>query len=210
MTSWLTRRQIIRLLGSSFLTTAASGLVALAAYTEASETSVEAWMDAWMKSRKVVSGPLHVSRFVEPIYFLLSQISWRPNLGQMRTYQAVDVPTGFVTDFASIPRLFWSMLRPDGEYAYAAVIHDFLYWTQTRSREEADSIFLLAMKDFDIAEVTVTTIYDAVRIGGGKAWKENAGLKLAGEKRVLKRFPEDPTMRWSNWKKQPNVFADRP
>ena len=48
------------------------------------------------------------------------------------------MPTGFVTDFASIPPIFYSVLRPDGEYAYAAVIHDYLYWTQTRPREDAD------------------------------------------------------------------------
>ena len=61
------------------------------------------------------------------IWYLKKPISWRPGDGQSR-YPPVVVPTGFVTDLASIPRVFWSVLRPDGEYAYAAVIHDYLYW----------------------------------------------------------------------------------
>lgn len=202
----LTRRDLLKVLGASFV--AAYGSTS-SICAQVQDGSVEEWMNAWMKSRKAVAGPLDISRFVEPIYFLMKPISWRPNPDQAAQYQAVEVPTGFVTDFASIPRVFWSMLRPDGEYAYAAVVHDFLYWTQTRPREVADTIFLLAMKDFGIGEVTIRTIYDAVRLGGGSAWKENAALKLNGEKRVLKRFPEDPTTRWSDWKKKPDVFSEK-
>jgi len=202
----LRRRDLIKLLGTSFVAASVGTFSTLLSYAEAQDVSVEKWMDAWMKSRKVVVGPLHISRFVEPIYFLTKPISWRPNPDQAAKYQAVDVPTGFVTDFASIPRPFWSLLRPEGEYAYAAIVHDFLYWTQTSSREVADRIFLLAMKDFGIRDTTIAAIYNAVRIGGGKAWEKNSKLKLNGEKRVLKQFPEDPTTRWSDWKKQPNVF----
>ena len=199
-----TRREILRLLGMGCVATAAPA--ALPSYARAQDVSVEEWMEAWMKSRRVAEGPLHLSRFAEPMYFLLRPIAWRPDPGQAVKYQAVDVPTGFVTDLASVPRPFWSLLRPDGEYAYAAIIHDFLYWTQTRPREVADRILLLAMNDFGIEADTTTIIYSAVRLAGAKAWAENAKLKLNGEKRILKRFPEDPTTRWSDWKKQPNVF----
>lgn len=202
----LTRRGFLKLFGTGFVAASSGGSSALWANAQAEDVSIEKWMDAWMKSRKAVMGPLHISRFVEPIYFLTNPISWRPNPDEANKYEAVTVPTGFVTDFASIPRIFWSLLRPDGEYAYAAVIHDFLYWTQTRSREVADEIFLRAMKDFGIGEATVQAIYKAVRLGGGPAWKEDSALKRNGEKRVLKRFPEDPTARWSDWKKKPDVF----
>ncbi len=35
----------------------------------------------------------------------------------------------FITDIASIPRIFWSLLnlKPDGQHRAAALIHDFLY-----------------------------------------------------------------------------------
>jgi len=128
-----------------------------------------------------------------------------PNAGQ-EEYAAVSVPTGFVTDLTSIPRAFWSLLRPDGEYAYAAVVHDYLYWMQTRSREEADQILKFAMEDFEIPVMTAGTIYGAVRAGGQVAWKGNAKLKAKGEKRLLTQFPQDPRTRWEDWKQRPGVF----
>lgn len=171
----------------------------------ANEMSMETWMTEWMSGTKAVGGMLNVSRFREPIYFLTAPISWTPNPGQER-YKAVNVPRGFVTDFASIPRAFWSALRPDGEYAYAAVVHDYLYWTQTRSRDEADDIFKMAMEDFDVGTGTVGTIYNAVRVGGKVAWNGNAKKKAQGEKRILTRFPQDPRTKWDDWKQRPGVF----
>src|SRR5262245_22776830 len=57
----------------------------------------------------------------------------------------IVVPDGFVTDFASIPRAFWTIYPRTGRYQWAAVVHDYLYWEQTLSREEADHILLEAM-----------------------------------------------------------------
>ncbi|MDR4469625.1 MAG: DUF1353 domain-containing protein [Nitrospira sp.] len=172
----------------------------------AQDVSIETWMNEWMSVSKAPGGMLRISRFREPIYFLTAPISWTPNLGQER-YEAVHVPKGFVTDFASIPRIFWSTLRPDGEYAYAAVVHDYLYWTQMRSREEADHIFKMAMEDFEVGTVTIGAIYSAVRVGGQLAWKGNAEKKAQGEKRILTRFPQDPRTKWEDWKERPGVFA---
>ncbi len=118
----------------------------------------ETWMTEWMQGvSKSPGGVLKLSRFREPIYFLLAPISWTPNPGQTGS-ETVTAPTGFVTDLASIPAVFYSLLRPDGEYAYAAIIHDYLYWTQTRSRDEADDIFNLAMEDFEIGTIKRNTI----------------------------------------------------
>jgi hypothetical protein len=164
-------------------------------------------MNRWITGEKALGRAMRVSRFRDPIYFLLAPISWTPNLSEVRKYQAVEVPTGFVTDFASIPPIFFSVLRADGEYAYAAVIHDYLYWTQVRSREEADEILKLAMQDLKVDSVKLTAIYEAVRHFGGKAWKDNARLKSLGEKRILVKFPEDPAISWDDWKKRPDVFA---
>lgn len=61
----------------------------------------------------------------------------------------ITVPAGFVTDFASIPRLFWRILPPWGSYNRAAVVHDFLYHTHYTTRAEADLIFLWLMKELD-------------------------------------------------------------
>lgn len=160
-----------------------------------------------MAVNRAPGGILQVLRFKEPIYFLLKPISWTPNGNQSRL-EKVDVPIGFVTDFASILRLFWSLLRTDGDYAYAAVIHDYLYWTQRRSRAISDQIFKFAMQDFKINKAIVEIVYRAVRLGGGTAWSDNAKLKASGEGRILKVFPTDPTTSWKDWKIPAGVFAD--
>ena len=161
--------------------------------------TIENWMNGWMPQDRQGVGTLHLSRFSDPIYFLTKPITWKPNPGQEK-FQSVTVPIGFVTDFASIPRIFWSVLPPDGTYTYPAIVHDFLYWTQTRSRDEADMILKFAMEDFAVGAVASTAIYNAVHIFGGNAWNENARLKIRGEKRILKRFPDDPTVTWPAWK----------
>ena len=61
---------------------------------------------------------------------------------------------------------FYSLLRPDGDYTYPAIIHDYLYWTQDRSREAADDIFKFGMEDFAISKVKIVAIYEAVRLAG--------------------------------------------
>jgi hypothetical protein len=167
--------------------------------------TAEEWMTRWMAIDKAPGGLLQVSRFKQPIYFLTKPIKWTPNANQQQ-FAAVDVPVGFVTDFASIPRVFWSLLPTDGEYAYAAVIHDYLYWTQTRPRDFSDQIFKLVMQDFKIRPLTIEVIYRAVRLGGGSAWSQNAKLRASGERRILKVFPTDPTTSWNDWKRRPEFF----
>lgn len=38
----------------------------------------------------------------------------------------IRVPKGFITDGASVPKMFWNLLPPWGEYGQAAVLHDYL------------------------------------------------------------------------------------
>jgi hypothetical protein len=98
------------------------------------------------------------------------------------------------------------VLRPDGPYTYSAILHDYLYWDQSVTRDAADEILKFSMQDFRVDSATITAIHSAVRLGGGAAWEGNARLKAAGERRVLKRFPDDPTVRWIEWKRQPDIF----
>lgn len=175
--------------------------------------SSDEWMSQWMReSQSTASGDgapaglLYVGRFADPVYFLREAISWKPNPPEQGAYNPVQVPVGFVTDFASVPRLFWSALRPDGLYAYAAIIHDYLYWEQPLPRKTCDEILKLCMQDFGVGALSKWAIYAAVRMGGGSAWSENASLKVAGEKRILKRFPDDPTIQWVQWKTRADIY----
>ena len=130
-------------------------------------------------------------------------ILWRPNDGQ--AFQLVEVPEGFVTDLTSVPRVFWQVLRPEGRHAYAAVVHDYLYWTQSpsRSRQEADQILNFALEDSKVSRFVRWSIYQAVDKFGQDAWDNNKRLKALGERRVLSRQPSDLSTSWDDWKKVP-------
>lgn len=61
----------------------------------------------------------------------------------------VIVPKGFITDFASVPKKLWGLVGPYGRHTKAAVLHDWLYSSQSKenfSKEVADRLFLLFME----------------------------------------------------------------
>ena len=99
-------------------------------------------------------------------------------VGEQDSDELITVPTGFVTDFASIPRMFWTILPKWGKYGNAAVVHDFLYCTQPEqySRKRADEIFLEAMLVLDVGKCTAKAMYKAVRAFGGPGWKKATEL----------------------------------
>jgi Protein of unknown function (DUF1353) len=147
-------------------------------------------------------------RFLDPVFYLLEPFTWTPNAPNVSNIQPVTVPKGFVSDLASVPRVFYSLYRPDGEYSQAAVVHDYLYWTQERSKKETDLIFKIAMEDLELSRLDVSILYAAVALLGNSAWVKNRQLKAAGEQRILKVFPDpkDVKTRWVDWKRSPSVF----
>ena len=92
--------------------------------------------------------------------------------------ERIDVPIGFVTDLASVPRIFWNILPPFGKYDGAAIVHDYLYSCQFWERSKCDSILLEAMKSEGVSWITRYTIYWGVRAGGWYAWSEHTKEKL--------------------------------
>jgi hypothetical protein len=165
-----------------------------------------AWMSQAIATIKGSDSPLYFGRFRDEWYFLTAPIEWKRNPGQSGP-EGVEVPRGFVSDLASIPPIFFSVLRPDGQYAYASIIHDYLYWEQSQPRAIADEIFKMSMQDFQIDQSKIFAIYEAVRTLGQRAWDANKQLKQKGEKRVLKTFPPNARVLWTDWKKQTDVFA---
>lgn len=163
------------------------------------------WPDAPMSWVKAIDGrgltsPLKVGFFIDDMVYLLSPIVWTPTSPDQKKYAEVRVPLGFVTDLTSVPRVFYSLFRPDGRYAQAAVVHDYLYWDQARPREEADDIFRMAMMDLQVDSASYNTLFTAVSLFGAKAWRANANAKAKGERRVLSRLPQEATARWSEWR----------
>lgn len=81
----------------------------------------------------------------------------------------VIVPEGFVTDFASTPKLFYPIFPPIGIYNKAAMVHDFLYTAGSDSaitREDADRFFLQAMEVLKVPSWKRRLMFFAVRLFG--------------------------------------------
>lgn len=87
-------------------------------------------------------------------------------VGSEDSERSITVPKGFRTDFASVPRIFWRIVPPVGLYGKAAVLHDWLYFSEFATREEADDIFLEAMEVLGVPKYRRLTMYYAVRLFG--------------------------------------------
>ena len=113
----------------------------------------------------------------------------RYDVGAEDSGETITVPAGATTDLASIPRLVSGILPPDGPWAKAAVVHDWLYstrgeclrhesdgWTLYRTRRraytraEADKILGEAMEVLGVPAWKRAVIYRAVRLGGQGGW----------------------------------------
>ncbi|EAO0947453.1 DUF1353 domain-containing protein [Salmonella enterica] len=113
-----------------------------------------------------------MSRFTTPaILEMLGHYNWRvhePFAFYLSDDESdvIEVPAGFVTDLATVPRIFWSVMPPDGKYAKAAIIHDYLYDNALRTKKEADLIFLDGMAVLGVPKWKRIVMYLAVRIFG--------------------------------------------
>ena len=81
--------------------------------------------------------------------------------------QPIEVPAGFVTDYASVPRFLWSIFPPHGAARLASVVHDYLYSLRECPRAIADAVFLVAMKTSGVVAWRRWAMYLAVRLFGG-------------------------------------------
>lgn len=109
------------------------------------------------------------------------------DVGAEGSGDTIDVPVGFLTDFASIPRILWWLFPKWGRYGNAAVIHDFCYWEQRRSRRRSDEIFLEAMGVLRVERLTRTILFWAVRLFGWWAWRRTRRYKAHGWTKITTR-----------------------
>lgn len=112
--------------------------------------------------------PLTVTKIDANLWVV--EIPFRYYIGDESSF--VDVPDGTLTDFASVPRIFWTVLSPDGEHTQAAVLHDYLYKSHIKTRKESDDIFLEAMGVLKVSFWKKNIMYWSVRIFGRIAWNE--------------------------------------
>lgn len=100
---------------------------------------------------------------------LIEPLIYRSGKGEL-----LKVPAGTITDYASIPRVFWNLkgFSPTGDAKFPAILHDYLYSLRGsapyfKTRREADDLLLEAMQLVGVIWRRRQTIYWAVRIFGG-------------------------------------------
>jgi hypothetical protein len=117
-----------------------------------------------------------------PVYTLLDQLSYKSDLlydefdsnfnKLFHNEGIVVVPKGYQTDLASIPWPYSLVLKPNGPWERAAVVHD---WLCSRSRKEewanfgvnyrlADAVFHEAMKTDGVHTVFASVFWFYVRL----------------------------------------------
>lgn len=84
-------------------------------------------------------------------------------VGSLNSDDRIDVPIGFVTDFASIPKYFQWLYPQIGRYGKPAVLHDYLYSNGIGTKERADYIFYEAMGVLKVPNCTRNIMYFVVR-----------------------------------------------
>jgi uncharacterized protein DUF1353 len=139
----------------------------------------------------IVYTPLRSQQRMDPVDFkpfvdgrnwiVRERLTYRIGISQ----DSLTVPVGFVTDLASIPPALQSFIQQNGPYLLPAVVHDYLYWKQTCTRDQSDQILLLAMIEHAVPEAQRFAIYQAVHFAGMFAWDENARSRKAGLVRIL-------------------------
>jgi len=95
-------------------------------------------------------------------------------------WHGLVVPKGFITDWASIPRPFWSIINPAGRIKSASLVHDYAYSVKgvfpnypRHTRRQCDGIFMDIMIVVGMSWFKRTMAYQAVRIFGWIAWNNS-------------------------------------
>jgi hypothetical protein len=110
--------------------------------------------------------PLQIEQIDERHWRLLRAFTYDSEVAKAR----IVVPAGFVTDFASVPRVPVAYWLFGGTANAAAVIHDWLYTTGIFPKDTADSVFYEAMRASGIGFLRARFMYWGVAYGGGMAW----------------------------------------
>lgn len=102
------------------------------------------------------------------VEILLPKTTFEPTLYKLKKplhILGLEVPDGFVTDGASVPRALWWLFPPTGRYFLAAVVHDYLL-SIGYSWNEALVYFRKTLQDTGVHPWVVTIMTKAVKWHG--------------------------------------------
>lgn len=100
-----------------------------------------------------LDGPWH--RLTSPLRYYSREVD-----------EVIKVPSGFVTDFASVPRLPIAYWLFGSRADYAAAVHDYLYRWDKFTRVKCDHIFAEAMAVRGYRCYSIEPMFIGVRLGG--------------------------------------------
>jgi hypothetical protein len=94
-------------------------------------------------------------------------------VGYLGSGEKINVRKEFVSDLATIPRIFWPIFPPDASYSQAAVLHDWLCFhgglvEKKYSSKQSARIFYEAMLVLNVSKITANIIYFSVLFFGPK------------------------------------------
>jgi len=119
------------------------------------------------------------------------------HVGSYPSKEIITVPEKFITDFASVPRIFWSIVSPIDTHANAAVVHDWMYQTYYAPKARCEWIFDEALGVLDVPEWKRICLHRSVYYFGWKTWimyrLQDKGIIEGGKcydynKRICKEF----------------------
>jgi len=117
-----------------------------------------------------------------PLFMVAYPLRYETNDGNLK----IVVPAGFITDLASIPSALWWWESPHETTLAPAIIHDYLYWQQTCSKDESDAVMYLAMKELGLGYMERKAVYAGIRTPFAQsAWDENESARVGGESRFF-------------------------
>lgn len=117
----------------------------------------------------------------------------RYEIGKEGSGHYVDIPAGFITDLASVPRVLHSLVPPTGRGNASSVLHDYLYQhpyfyyrlpgsrvanLSMLDRLACDQIFYEALRVQGAGWLRAQAMYRGVRIGGWRPWRRYRERKL--------------------------------
>ena len=105
----------------------------------------------------------------EDIAVLVQPLVYESDVAGIR----IEVPAGFVTDFASVPRLPIIYMLTGNTAKEAAVVHDYLYGAHITTREVADAVFREASIVTGVPAWRAWMMWAGVRAGGASHWDKS-------------------------------------
>lgn len=134
-----------------------------------------------LDTRKLALGP-----HGRLIFKLLAPLVYQSDL----LGKTITVPFGFVTDFATVPRLPLVFLATGDRAHEAAVIHDWLYSVHVIDgmeieRSLADDVFREAVEVVEKSATLARVMWLGVRVGGSFAWEAPNRVQPEHVRRVI-------------------------